>query len=65
MITLEEIRDSPMHEKLRMMATMLKAITSQEAELSAPVWHQDLLVEREQLIKEGKATCIDWEIAKQ
>jgi putative addiction module component (TIGR02574 family) len=65
MIALEEIRELPLHEKLRMMETLWEGISSQEAELAVPAWHQDLLDEREQLIKEGKATFIDWEIAKQ
>ena len=65
MIALAEIRDLPLHEKLRMMEALWDGIAPLEADLEVPQWHKDLLDEREQLIQNGKATFIDWEIAKQ
>lgn len=65
MIALGEIRDLSLHEKLRMMEVLWDGIAPLEAELEVPQWHKDLLEEREQLIQEGKAEFIDWEIAKQ
>lgn len=64
MIALAEIRELPLHEKLRMMEALWDGISPQEAELEVPQWHKDLLDERGQLIKDGKATFIDWETAK-
>ncbi len=64
MIALGEIRDLSLHEKLRMMEVLWDGIAPLEAELEVPQWHKDLLDEREQLIQEGKAEFIDWEIAK-
>jgi putative addiction module component (TIGR02574 family) len=64
MIALAEIRELPLHEKLRMMEALWDGISPQEAELEVPQWHKDLLDERGQLIQDGKATFIDWENAK-
>ena len=33
-------------------------------QIPVPQWHKDLLDRREKLIKEGKATFVDWETAK-
>jgi Mlc titration factor MtfA (ptsG expression regulator) len=61
---LSEIHEVPLHEKLRMMEAVWDGIAPLEAEMEVPQWHKDLLDEREQLIQEGKAKFIDWEIAK-
>ena len=65
MIALAEIRNLPLHEKLRMMEALWDGIAPLEAELEVPQWHKDLLDEREQRIQDGKAEFIDWETAKQ
>lgn len=64
MIAAADLRDLPLHEKLRLMEALWDGIAPQEAELDVPQWHKDLLDERERLIGEGKATFIDWETAK-
>lgn len=65
MNALADIRNLPLHEKLRMMEALWDGITPLESELEVPQWHQNLLDEREQLIQDGKAKFIDWETAKQ
>jgi len=65
MIELSEIKDLPLHEKLRMMEALWDGIAPLEAELEVAQWHKDVLDERERLVREGKATFIDWETAKQ
>jgi putative addiction module component (TIGR02574 family) len=64
MIALAEIRELPLHEKLRMMEALWDGIAPQEADLEVPQWHKDLLDEREQLVRDGNAKFIDWETAK-
>ena len=64
MIGIAELRELPLHEKLRMMEALWDGIAPNEAELEVPQWHKDLLDEREQLVRDGKAEFIDWEIAK-
>lgn len=65
MIALAEIRDLPLHEKLRMMEALWDGISAQESELEIPQWHKDLLDEREARFQAGNASFIDWETAKQ
>ncbi len=47
-----------------MMEALWDGIAPHEAELEVPLWQKNLLDEREQLIREGKASFIDWETAK-
>lgn len=65
MTALAELRELPLHEKLRMMEALWDEIAPLEAELEVPQWHKDILDERERLVQEGKATFIEWETAKQ
>ena len=65
MIEIAELRELPLHEKLRMMEALWDGIAPSEAELELPQWHKDLLDEREQLLREGKAGFIDGEVAKE
>lgn len=65
MIELAEIRQLPLHEKLRLMEALWDEIVPEEAELQVPQWHKDLLDEREEAIREGRAEFIDWNTAKQ
>ena len=64
MITLTEIEQLPLHEKLIVMEALWNGITRQEDQLEVPQWHKDILDEREKLIQSGKAQFIDWEVAK-
>lgn len=65
MIALEEIRDLPFSEKLRMLEILWEGIAASEVDLDVPRWHQEILDERQALIEEGRAEFIDWESAKQ
>lgn len=65
MIALNELRNLPLHEKLRMMEALWEGISPEEADLAVPQWHKDLLEDRENLIREGKAAFVEWESAKQ
>ena len=47
-----------------MMETLWKSITLDEEQLAVPQWHKDILEERDQLIKQGKAHYINWQTAK-
>jgi hypothetical protein len=39
--------------------------TQNDQEFESPAWHEDLLNEREQRLRVGDETPIDWEAAKQ
>ncbi|MBK1816823.1 addiction module protein [Luteolibacter yonseiensis] len=65
MIALDELRELPLQEKMRMMEVLWESISPTEEELEVPQWHKAILDEREQLIREGKAKFTDWETAKE
>jgi hypothetical protein len=64
MIGLEQIRQLPLREKLRLMEAIWDDISREEQELEVPQWHKEILDERERLLAEGKAQFMDWEEAK-
>lgn len=63
-ITLADIKQLPLHEKLLVMEALWDGISREEDKLEVPEWHKEILDEREQLVAEGKAKFIDWETAK-
>ncbi len=54
----------PLREKLFVMEAIWNDLSRDERDVEVLQWHKDLLDEREQLVKEGKAAFIDWEDAK-
>jgi hypothetical protein len=64
MIALEQIRQLPLREKLRLMEVIWDDISREEQELEVPQWHKEILDERERLLADGKAQFQDWEEAK-
>jgi hypothetical protein len=51
-------------EKLRAMEELWVDLSRNESEFESPAWHGDYLREREEAVKSGKETFIDWEEAK-
>ena len=51
-------------EKLRVMESLWKDLTREEAQLESPDWHGDVLRETVERVKQGKESFIDWETAK-
>jgi hypothetical protein len=51
-------------EKLRMMEALWQDLSSDEAALVPPVWHEDALKEAEQAHAAGQTEFIDWQNAK-
>jgi hypothetical protein len=52
-------------EKLEAMDIFWSNLLREQDKIPVPQWHKDLLDEREQLIREGKARFSSWEAAKQ
>lgn len=61
---LEQLKQLPFHEKLRVIEALWDDLTCQEEQLDVPEWHKEILNEREKLLREGEAEFIDWEVAK-
>ena len=65
MIGLEDIKRMSLQEKLETLETLWGEIAQTEEGIPVPAWHQELLDQRENLIKAGKAKFLDWDTAKQ
>jgi len=51
-------------EKLRVMEELWADLSRDEAQFESPAWHGEVLRQREEAVKSGKETFIDWEVAK-
>ncbi len=51
-------------EKLRVMESLWADLSRNEQELESPAWHEQILKEREDRLRSGQETAIDWETAK-
>jgi len=51
-------------EKLKAMEMLWDDICRSAPDFSSPSWHEDVLKEREQRIREGKDKFLDWDQAK-
>ena len=57
-------RANSVAEKLRVMETIWADLSRDEAQFESPSWHGEVLKEREEKIKSGAESFIDWETAK-
>ena len=51
-------------EKLQAMEVLWADLSRDPAQVPSPGWHEEVLREREQRVKEGKERFVDWETAK-
>jgi hypothetical protein len=51
-------------EKLRIMEDLWADLTRNDQEFESPAWHERILKEREDRLRTGEETPIDWEVAK-
>jgi hypothetical protein len=51
-------------EKLKTMEMLWDDLCRTAPDFSSPSWHEDVLREREQRIREGKDKFVDWDQAK-
>ena len=59
-----ELKQMTIDEKLRTMEILWDDICRVVPDFSSPEWHESILREREQRIKEGKDQFLDWDHAK-
>ncbi len=53
------------NQKLNLMESIWDDITKDEIKFKSPVWHKDILEDREQALASGKVKVSDWEEAKE
>lgn len=51
-------------EKLQLMEDIWENLSRKPDEMPSPGWHREVLEERRQMVREGKARYMDWEQAK-
>jgi len=51
-------------EKLQVMEELWSDLCCNQDKIPVPQWHKDILDRREELVKQGKSTFVDWETAK-
>lgn len=61
-ITLSELS---FDQKLNLMESIWDDLTKNEMKLESPVWHKEVLEDREQALASGKAKVGDWDEAKE
>jgi hypothetical protein len=52
-------------EKLKLMEEIWTDLIKHEDQISSPLWHKDFLEEREERVKKGQETILDWDEAKE
>lgn len=52
-------------QKLNLMESIWDDLTKDEINLKSPVWHKEILEDRERALASGKANVSDWEEAKE
>ncbi len=51
-------------EKLRAMEALWVDLSRHEEEIESPEWHQEVLLGRQEMLRSGQASLLDWERAK-
>lgn len=51
-------------EKLRAMEALWVDLSRHEEEIESPKWHQEVLLERQERLRSGHESSVDWEEAK-
>ncbi len=58
------LEEMTIEEKLNAMEMLWDDLCRRSSDFSSPSWHEDVLKEREQRIKDGKDRFVDWDQAK-
>jgi len=61
-LTLEKMT---LEEKLKLLEELWSDLLSHEDKVPSPQWHKDILEKREEKVKKGQETILDWNDAKE
>jgi len=64
MATSLPLKDMSIEEKIQTMEALWEDLCQNADNVKSPSWHQDILQERENMIKEGSDEFVDWDKAK-
>ena len=65
MVTIEDIRQLPKDEKLRIMEAIWADLTAGGGDIQSPSWHEKALNETTERVTAGHEAPIDWSEAKE
>lgn len=64
MINLSEIKQMSTEEKLHLMDIIWHELSLDEKQIEVPQHHKEMLDKREEMVKTGEASFLNWEDAK-
>ena len=64
METTPPLNQTSIAEKLRAMEALWADSSRDEAQFESPAWHGEVLRDREEKIKSGRESFVDWEASK-
>ncbi len=59
------LKNMTIEEKLKLMEEIWADLIKYENQIPSPLWHKDILEEREERIKNGQESILDWNEAKE
>jgi putative addiction module component (TIGR02574 family) len=63
-MSITEIRELPLHQKLQMMEVLWEDLRSHTEGAAVPQWHKDLLDARRKAVEAGQEEILDWDEVK-
>ncbi len=63
-MTIAEVHQLPLSEKLQIMEAIWEDLRSQAEAFPVPDWHKDLLDARQKAVEEGREEILDWDTVK-
>ena len=64
MIAQAEIHQLPLGEKLALFESLWAEISIDPSQVEVPQWHREILDSREEALKKGDVTVLEWDEAK-
>jgi putative addiction module component (TIGR02574 family) len=63
-MSITEIRELPLHEKLQMMEVLWEDLRSHAEGVPVPQWHKELLDARRKAVEAGQEEILEWDEIK-
>jgi hypothetical protein len=63
-MSIAELRELPVDEKLRIIETLWSDLSDRDEDLATPAWHEQELRKTEAAFEEGREEVMDWAVAK-
>jgi hypothetical protein len=64
-MSIENVRQLPRSEKLKLMETLWEELSRPDGEFESPAWHAQELAATERRLAEGHEQMLDWDTAKE